>query len=117
MNKYMILLHDSTEGFGEASAEEIQAVIGEYVGWRDKIESEGHLIGGEKLADEGGKHLSMQGDEIRVTDGPYTEIKEALGGYFAITANDYDEAVEISKTCPHLKYGGRIELRQIDPTH
>lgn len=117
MNKYMLLLHDSTEGFAEASAEEIQAVIGEYVDWRNKIEAEGRLIGGEKLADEGGKHLSMQNGDIRVTDGPYAEIKEALGGYFAIKANNYDEAVEISKSCPHLKYGGRIELRQIEATH
>lgn len=117
MNKYMLLLHDSTDGASDVSAEEIQAVIGEYVGWRNQIEADGRLIGGEKLADEGGKHLSMNGDEIRVTDGPYAEIKEVLGGYFAIRANDYDEAVEISKGCPHLKYGGRIELRQIDITH
>lgn len=117
MNQYMLLLHDSTEEFADVSAEEIQAVISEYVGWRNKIEQQGKLIGGEKLADEGGKHLSMQNGEIRVTDGPYAEIKEALGGYFAIKASDYDEAVEISKTCPHLKYGGRIELRKIEAAH
>lgn len=113
----MLLLYDSTDEQGDVSAEEIQTIIGEYVGWRNKIEADGRLIGGEKLADEGGKHLSLHGDEIRVTDGPYAEIKEVLGGYFAFKAKDYDEAVEISKSCPHLKYGRRVELRQIDPTH
>ncbi len=117
MNKYMLLLHDSTEGFEEASAEEIQAVIGEYVGWRNKIEADGKLVGGEKLADEGGKHIKMSDGEIRVTDGPFAEVKEALGGYFAINASDYNEAVEISKGCPHLKYGGWIEVREIDQMH
>ena len=114
MDGFMLLLHDSTEGFGDVSPAEIQKIIGEYTGWRNEIAEQGRLIGGEKLTDEGGKHLSAQNGGIRVTDGPYAEVKEALGGYFAIKAKDYDEAVEISKGCPHLKYGGWIELRKID---
>jgi len=114
MEGFMLLLHDSTTGFEDISPEEIQAIIADYVAWRDDIAAKGRLLGGEKLTDEGGRHLVMNGGEIRVTDGPYAEAKELLGGYFAIKAADYDEAVEISKTCPHLKYGGRIELRKID---
>jgi hypothetical protein len=117
MASFMLLLHDATEGFGDLSADEVQKVIGEYIGWRNKIAGEGKLIGGEKLADEGGKHLSMSGGEIRVTDGPYAEVKEALGGYFAIKAADYDEAVEIAKGCPHIIYGKKIEVRKIEETH
>ena len=117
MASFMLLLHDQTEGMGDLSAEEVQSVIGEYVGWRNQIAAEGKLIGGEKLTDEGGRHLKMSDGDIRVTDGPYTEVKEALGGYFAISADNYDEAVEISKGCPHLKYGGWIELRKVDEVH
>ena len=113
-NGYMLLLHDKTTSEMALSPEEIQAVIGEYMAWRDQLAAEGLLIGGEKLADEGGKHLKNVGGEIRVTDGPFAEVKEALGGYFAIKADDYEEAVEISKGCPHLKFGGWIELREID---
>ncbi len=116
MEQFMLLLHDSTTGFGDLSPEDIQAVIAEYVGWRSEIADKGRLVGGEKLTDEGGRHLRMNDGEIRVTDGPYAEAKEVLGGYFAIKAADYDEAVEISKSCPHLRYGGWIELRKID-TH
>lgn len=114
MKGYMLLLHDPTTSEPELSAEEIQRIIGDYMAWRSEIASQGRLIGGQKLADEGGRHLRAENGAIRVTDGPYTEVKEALGGYFAIKAENYDEAVEISKTCPHLKYGGWIELREID---
>ncbi|NNE97919.1 MAG: transcription initiation protein [Pyrinomonadaceae bacterium] len=122
MNTYMLLLHDSInlgeqQNGNEVSAEDMQAIIGDYVGWRSKVEANGRLVGGEKLGDEGGRHIRMTDGEIRVTDGPFAEVKEALGGYFAIKAADYDEAVEISKGCPHLKYGGWIELREVDETH
>lgn len=110
----MLLLHSQTGGMSDISADEIQNIIGEYVAWRNRIAEQGRLIGGEKLANEGGRHIKAESGSIRVTDGPYTEVKEALGGFFAINANDYDEAVEISKGCPHLKYGGWIELREID---
>jgi hypothetical protein len=49
-----------------------------------------------------------------VTDGPYSEAAEVLGGYFAIEAASYDEAVEIARTCPHLTGGQWIEVRQVD---
>jgi hypothetical protein len=48
-----------------------------------------------------------------VTDGPYTESKEIVGGFFTVVAADYDEACTIAADCPHLKYGGRIEVRMI----
>jgi hypothetical protein len=114
MDGFMLLLHDPTTSGQDLSAEEIQKIIADYVAWSRKLAAEGRLIGGEKLTDDGGRHLRMSDDGIRVTDGPYVEAKEALGGYFAIEADGYDEAVEISKTCPHLKYGGWIELRKID---
>lgn len=117
MASFMLLLHDRTELPEDLSAEQVQGVIGEYVAWRKKVADEGKMIGGEKLTDEGGRQLSTIDGEIRVTDGPYTEVKEALGGYFAIKATDYNEAVEIAKTCPHMKYGTKIEIRQIDEVH
>ena len=63
-----------------------------------------------------GARVTFTGGKPRVTDGPFIEAKEVIGGYFAIEAADYDEAVRLSSDCPHLKYGGRIELREIQPT-
>src|SRR5262245_22565229 len=109
----MLLLYEKPIDYSQFSPEQIEAVIGEYVAWRKKIEAEGRFVGGEKLKDEGCRHISGTDRDMRVTDGPYTEAKEVLGGYFIIFAKDYDDAVEISKSCPHLKYGGRIELREV----
>jgi hypothetical protein len=49
-----------------------------------------------------------------VTDGPYSESKEILGGFYIIEATDYAQALERSQDCPHLGYGGTIEVRQVD---
>ncbi len=118
MAQFMLLLHETIDADAPVpSAEEIQSIIAEYVAWREAVADRGQLIGGEKLADEGGKWLVPEGHHTEVTDGPYTEAKEVLGGYFAIQADDYEAAVELAKGCPHLKYGGRIEVRQIDEVH
>lgn len=114
MPDYMLLLHEEPMDYSQFSPEQIQAVIGEYVAWRQKIEADGSFVAGEKLKDEGGRHIGSVNGQLRVTDGPYAEAKEVIGGYFTISAADYDEAVEISKGCPHLKFGGRVELREIE---
>ena len=46
-------------------------------------------------------------------DGPYTETKEILGGYFAVEAGSYDEAIELTRDCPHFDFGS-IEIREIE---
>ena len=114
MPKYMLLLHDDPPSFADASPDEMQSIVEEYVAWRRSLEEQGRLVGGEKLADEGGRILTANGAGVHVVDGPFAEAKEVLGGYFTIEASSYDEAIEISKGCPHLKYGERIELREID---
>lgn len=117
MPEYLLLLHEQPSDFAEFSPEDLERVIGEYIAWRKKLEAEGKFAGGQKLRDEGGRHLSGWNGDFRVTDGPYAEAKEVIGGFFSVIAADYNEAVEISKECPHLKYGGRVELREIEPTH
>ncbi len=116
MPNYLLILHEEPMDYSQLSPEQIEAVIGEYIAWSKKLEAEGKYAGGQKLKDEGGKLLSGIDAAFRVTDGPYAEAKEVIGGFFTITAADYDEAVSISKECPHLKFGGRIELREIEPT-
>jgi len=114
MAQFMLLLHENPADFANVSADDIQAIIQEYTGWRNRIEAEGRFAGSNKLKDEGGRHLKVHNDQLRVVDGPYAEAKEVMGGYFIVKASNYDEAVEISKGCPHLKYGGWIELREVE---
>lgn len=117
MSRFILLLHDSPTSFEGASPEEIQRVIEEYGAWRQKLADEGRLVGGEKLEDGSARHLSATNGRVAVTDGPFAEAKEVIGGYFMIEAEDYDEAETISRQCPHLKYGGRIEVRRIEEIH
>jgi hypothetical protein len=114
MSEFMLLLHESPSDFSDVSPEEIQRIIGEYTAWRDELEKKARLVQSHKLRDEGGRSLSLESGSVRVVDGPYSEAKEVVGGYFVIRASDYAEAVEISRGCPHLKFGGRIELREIE---
>ncbi|MCM2254667.1 MAG: YciI family protein [Vicinamibacteria bacterium] len=116
MAQFMLLLHENPASFAGVTPEQMEQVIGEYVAWRVALEKQGRFVGAEKLRDEGGRHLTGTGEAFRVVDGPFAEAAEVIGGYFTVEAKDYDEAVGIAKDCPHLKYGGRIELRQVEPT-
>src|SRR5260370_12452483 len=58
--------------------------------------------------------MRARGGRISVTDGPYAESKELVGGYIIISAKDYDEACRIAESNPHFKYGGNIAVRQVD---
>ncbi len=116
MAKYMVILHDSMPALRKMSPDDMQKVIAKYKAWSAKLGQAGRLVGGEKLFDEGGKHLTKTNGKMAVKDGPYAEAKEVVGGYFLIEAKDYTEATKLCEDCPHLELGGRIELRQVEPT-
>jgi hypothetical protein len=113
MPDFMLLLHTPPEG-GKFSPEDLQNVIQRYATWSKGLSASGRLVGGHKLRDAEGRVLKKQSDKTTVTDGPYAELKEVVGGYFHITADHYDEAVQIARECPHLDYGGTIEVRSIE---
>ena len=110
MPRYMLLLHgdDSVE----YSPQQMQRIVEEYMAWARQLRNEGHMLGGDEL-DGGGKVIRGAGAEVSVTDGPFTETKETIGGYFLIEAANEAQAVEISKQCPGLKRGGAVELRAV----
>jgi hypothetical protein len=114
MAQYILLLHERPTDFSAMSPEEMQRIVEEYRSWSQSMGQAGKLVGGHKLTDEGGRVLRGWGSEFSVTDGPLPEAKEVIGGLFHIHAADYDEAARLSASCPHLKYGGRIELRRVD---
>jgi hypothetical protein len=90
---------------------------GSYIAWRDALVKRNKMRAGEKLTNDGGRHLRTHDGKVSVTDGPYSESREILGGFFMIEAADYGEAVEIARTCPHLGEGKWIEERQVDAVH
>jgi hypothetical protein len=114
MPKYMLLLHDDPSAFSALSPAEIQKVIERYVAWGTRLRQAGIITDSAKLTDEPGRVMRGRGGDMRVTDGPYSESKEMLGGYFTVVADTYEHAAERAADCPHLDYGGTIEIRQVD---
>lgn len=114
MPKFMLLLHETPSDFKDITPEEMQAMIERYRSWSQGLAQAGKMAGGAKLKEEGGRHLRSSGGRVEVTDGPYAEAQEVMGGYFTVEATDYDEAAEIASGCPHMEYGW-IEVREVDP--
>ena len=114
MSKYILFLHERTTLDESMSPEEIQSVISEYQAWSQEMGDAGRMLGGQKLTSDSGRLLTGFESSLTVTDGPMAEAKEVIGGFFEIEAATYDEAVDVAQSCPHLKFGGTIELRQID---
>ena len=107
---YVLLIRESPTSTGGG-----KELITEYGQWAAGVYKSGRYITGEKLRDQG-KILSSSEGTIQVTDAMFNTGQGELGGYFIIEANDYEDAVRIASQCPHLKYGGTIELREIEPT-
>jgi hypothetical protein len=113
MPRYMLLLHDDQAAFASLSPQQMQTIIEKYVAWGGSLRKRGLLGNSDKLADEPGRIVRRNNGAVRVTDGPYSETKEVLGGYYIVTAADYDGAIALTHDCPHLDYG-TIEVRQIE---
>jgi hypothetical protein len=110
MAKYMLLLYDDPSGWENLSPEDMQRAIEKYVAWAQKP----FVVASERLAGDPGRVIRAErGGKPRATDGPYSETKEVLGGYYTIEAADYNQAVERSLDHPHLEYGGTVEVRQV----
>ena len=114
MAKFMVILQQTPGSGREMSPEEMQRKVEAYQAWVGQFRSSGRHVSGEKLGEEGGKLLSLQGGRLNVVDGPYVEAKEVVAGYFVFRAANYDEAVEFMRDSPFLQ-DYRIALRQTDP--
>src|SRR5204863_3792911 len=94
------------------SAEETQRIVQEYIAWARHLRDQDKMRGGDELAPRG-KVVSGIGSAACVTDGPFAESKELIGGYFLIEATNEAEAVEIARECPGIKRGRSVEVRTI----
>jgi hypothetical protein len=109
MPQFMLLLYDDPSGWNKLSPEEMQKAIEKYVAWTKKP----FTVDSKRLGMDAGKVMRSHNGAARTTDGPYSETKEVLGGFYLIDAANYDEAVARTADHPHLEYGGTIEVRQL----
>ncbi|HEY5704763.1 MAG TPA: YciI family protein [Terrimicrobiaceae bacterium] len=106
-----LLLFRGTSWHKGLSPAEIQRVMTQWRAWYDGLEAAGTVKGGLPLLNEGKVVSGIEGR--LVADGPFAESKEAIGGYFLITAADLEEAVAVAKQCPGLTYGASVEVRPV----
>ena len=117
MDEYLLVLHEDPAAAADFPPERIPQMVSEYKAWARTVAQRGRFVAGQKLADEPGKILSGPGERVAVADASWDNIDDIVTGFFQIRAASYEEAVEISKTCPHVKYGKHIEVRRIEPTN
>lgn len=92
------------------SPEQMQRVSEDWMAWFKGLSEAGQAVAGHPLGFEG---KSVSGKNARVTDGPFAEAKEAIGGYFMLDVATLDEAVEIARQCPGLPFGAKVEVRPV----
>lgn len=113
MEKFLLIFHNSVNAeatFQNQSPEELQAEIEKWNTWIGHIASKGKMLSSEGLLPTG---RVLKGSAKTVTDGPYTEGKEIVGGFMLLQAVDYDEAVDYAAGCPLFEANGTVEIRQV----
>ena len=109
MKDFMFIFRNKTDR-PHPTPEEMQTIMQPWMGWIDKLKKQNVYTAGEPLTPPG---KVVKGSEATVTDGPFAESKEVVGGYFIVKANSFEEAAELAKDCPDLPNGGSVEVREI----
>jgi hypothetical protein len=110
--KYLLQIYPNgaTADFARLSAHEQEAIVGEFIAIR---QSPG-VIGGDQLQPvDTATTVRVQDGETLLTDGPFVDAKEHLGGYYLVEADDLDAALEIAARIPAARMGGAVEVRPL----
>lgn len=115
--KYMVLIHQGSaptprepEAWASLSQDEQAAV---YAAYRSINETPGVTPGLELAPPETATTVRVQDGRTLTTDGPFVELKEAIGGYFLVEAEDLDAAIEVASKVPAAGMGGAVEVRPV----
>lgn len=111
--QYMLLIYGEEAAWSGLTREEQAAVHAGYAALRKELEAQGKFLGGNPLqAVQSATSVRVRGGKRSITDGPFAETKEQLGGYFMVEAVHLDEALDIAARLPSARYG-TIEVRPI----
>ena len=99
-------------GDSSGSPEEMQQTMQKWVAWMKELGDSGHLKAIGNPLEPSGKVVKGK-QKSAVTDGPYAEAKDLVGGYTLVEAKDIDQAAELAWGCPIFEKGGFVEVRPI----
>lgn len=109
-----MMIFRNNKGGPQPSPDQLQAMVKMWDDWQAKLEESGNFNGSNPLATNA---LGMEGRTINasgtISDGPYAEVKEHVGGYTIVKANNIDHAAELAQGCPILNVGGTVEIRDV----
>ena len=109
-NEYM-LLYRSGEWYNKLSHGELQELINQNRAWFEGLTAQGKVKPGRALERKGAIVSGVNGHIV--TDGPFAESKETIGGYLVLEVEAIEEAIAIAQSSPGLAYGGSIEVRPL----
>ena len=110
MEKFMYLFVENGLSDSQPSPEEMQASMQKWFAWIEKLQKDDRYISGEPLLPSG---KIVKGSQKVVTDGPFTESKELVSGFFIVKAKDINEATEMAKDCPIFETDGAVAVRPV----
>lgn len=110
MTKFLYLFRGGDAARTQQSPEEMQAHMEVWKNWMGGLAGTGQLVDGLPLGKDGKVVVNAGGT---ITDGPFAEGNEIVGGYLIVNAADVNAAVEISKGCPIFEHNGTVEVREI----
>ena len=112
--KYMLLIYNPEAGWGDTPQEVIDAHMGAWWAYTDALDKAGKLISGDALQPSA-TATTIRGTnrQTTVVDGPFTETKEHLGGYYLIDVENLDEAIAWAERMPVFAYEGAVEIRPL----
>ncbi len=112
---YMLLVVEPTGQRDTRTEEEGRAAYSRMVQFSEELKRRGLLTISQSLkTPTAGARLQMQGDSAVITDGPYTETKEIIGGFFLLTCETREEALAVARECPAARWA-TIEVRELGP--
>ena len=113
--QYLLLIHEDEKTYWGLNDEERTALHQEYGSYTEALQSSGALVGGAQLQPTASAtSVRVKNGETVVTDGPFAETKEQLGGYYVVEAKDVDEAIALAEQIPSVR-SGTIEVRPLVP--
>jgi len=111
MKEYVMLYRSEQASMPKLTPEQTQEITKKWMEWIGNINAKG------KLVDRGNRLEPGTGRVVKpsnlITNGPYAEIKETIGGFSIVRAESFEEVVEIAKGCPGLTVGGSVEIREV----
>lgn len=111
MAEFLFLFRGGDAKSMQQSSKEWQEHMQKWMNWMGDLSKEGKFLGAQPL-NPGGRQV--KGNKKIVSDGPFMEGKEMVGGYLMLKADNYDEAVDIAKGCPILVFeDGMVEVREV----